>query len=105
MDLWRSALERTSKAIAPFRLRHTGLTLTRSDVLAQLEPVDNASLLHFADEIADPDGLVDWVSAHRSIEPVEFMINSPALVRFRHRGRGVDQAMVPGTWCTVPLSG
>ena len=135
VDLWRGAMERTAVATTAIRLLFTGFTVTRSGVLAQLEPVDDsawelmdrlrtelgseawledgwmkrniwyASLLHFADEIADPAGLVDWVAEHRSIEPVAFMINSMSLVRFRHRRDEGGQAMVPETWCTVPFAG
>lgn len=132
--VWRSAMERTATATAPVGLRFTGLTVTRSGLLAQLEPDDHtawdlmdrlrielgseawledgwmkrniwyASLLHFADDIADPNGLVDWVRDHRRIEPESFTIDSISLVRFRHRVVGGEQAMVPQTWCTVPFS-
>ncbi|MGD7705987.1 hypothetical protein [Microlunatus sp. Y2014] len=131
--VWRTAMERAAADTEPIRLLFTGLTLTRSGVLAQLEPVDHAawelmarlrrelgseawledgwmkrniwyaSLLHFADRVADPEGLVDWVRANRRIEPVEFMISSLSLVRFRHRQLDGEQAMVPETWCTASL--
>lgn len=131
--VWRAAMERTASATAPIRLAFTGLTLTRSGLLAQLEPTDDtawelmdrlrtelgseswledgwmkrniwyASLLHFADDIADAAGLVDWVRDHRRIDPEPFTIDAISLVRFRHRRTTGGQAMVPETWCTVPF--
>lgn len=136
---WLRAMNRAACATAPIRLAFTGLTLSRSGVLAQLEPVDDAAwalmdrlreelgaeawfeegwmkrniwyatLLHFADQVADQPGLISWVRDHRTVEPVEFVINSIELVRFRHRWTSAkkhdrQQLMQPETWGVVPFA-
>lgn len=133
---WRAAMERTASATAPFRLVLTGLTLTPAGVMAQLETTDDApwqlmdrlgaelgelawyedgwmrrniwysSLVHFAHDLADARALVDWVSARRDLEPVEFTVDHLALVRSRYvedPARG-ERLMRPESWFVVPFS-
>lgn len=112
---WRAAMERACAATGPFDLTLTGVTMSRTGVMAQLEPVDRrpwefmdrlrselgdlawyedrwmrrniwyATLVHFAGDITDPAGLVAWVEAHREVDPVRFTVDAAHLVRFRHR--------------------
>ncbi len=48
------------------------------------------NLVHFAGPIADPDGLLAWVAANRSIPPVEFVVPSVELVTFKPVADGVQ---------------
>jgi hypothetical protein len=128
---WIAALERAACATAPLRVRLTGVTLTRGSVMAQVETTDDApwefmrrlraelgplawyedqwmerniwyaNLVHFAAPIRDPAGLVGWVTRHRSIEPVEFLLSSAALVRSRHTRIDDAQFMAMEQWHTV----
>lgn len=130
---WSGALARTAAAAASFRLIVTGLTLTSGGVLAQVETHDDrpwelmerlraelgdlawfedgmrrdiwyCSLLHFTHGVADPEGLVEWVRARRTMTPVSFEVSSIELVRFRHTSLGeLGHYMRPETWATVPL--
>ncbi len=141
VEPWRSAMERACAATPPFDLHLTGVTLSPSGVIGQLETVDDApwrfaellrrelgdlawfedrsmrrdiwyaTLIHFADDIVDPPGLVDWVRSHLTMEPpVDFSIDTIELVRSRYVAPdpGVvapDRLMRPETWCAVSLTG
>jgi hypothetical protein len=121
---WRRALARAAAATSPLRFRLTGVTLAAGSVMAQLEPVDAApwvfmadltealgplasyesgrdiwyvNLVHFTGPIGDPDGLVEWVAAHRSVPPIEFAVPDVELVTFDLDPHGVP-AVVPQTW-------
>lgn len=128
---WLAALERAARDTPALRLRLTGVTLTRSGIMAQLETVDDepwafmrrlraelgplawyedqwmerniwyATLVHFAAPILDADGLVDWIERHRAIEPLEFTVDAAALVRSRHRWDGDEQYMAMEPWRSV----
>lgn len=132
---WIAALSRAAAATPPLRFRLTGVTLTTVSVMAQVEPLDDepwqfmrrlreelghlawyedawmerniwyANLLHFAAPIRDAAGLVDWVRAHRAIEPIEFAVASADLVRSRHTRAGDEQFMAMEPWTTVPFAG
>ncbi|MDF8264107.1 hypothetical protein P4R38_07635 [Luteipulveratus sp. YIM 133296] len=56
------------------------------------------NLVHFADDLADPTGLVQWVRAHRAIEPVTFTVPTAGLVAFRHETRGDHQLIRMEPW-------
>lgn len=64
-----------------------------------------SSLLHFTGDLADPAGLVEWVTRHRRIEPVRFTTDQLALVRFRHELRAEGHAMVQQVWQRWALGG
>ena len=69
-----------------------------------------ATLIHFAADLADPAGLVDWVSARRTVEPIDFAVGEVELVRSRYvtgggPRRAGDRLMRPESWYTVPLAG
>lgn len=132
---WVGALARTAAATAPFALTLTGVTLSTSGVMAQLETRDEqpwqlmdrlrdelgplawyedqwmrrtiwyASLLHFADDIADPAGLIAWVRSHRQIAPVEVAVDALSLARFRYSEAEGERLMLPQWWTVVPLRG
>lgn len=109
---YTDAVRSAAAASAPIDLVFTGVTLTSNGILGQLETVDQAlwelmarleealgddawrergtprdlayvSLQHFADEIRDPAGLVRWVRAHRTAEPVTFTLTELLLVAYR----------------------
>lgn len=132
---WVAALERAAAATTPFTLSLTGVTLTTAGVMAQLETRDErpwqfmdrvrdelgrlawyeeqwmrrniwyASLVHFADDIADPAGLLAWVHAHRRIEPVEVAVDAVGLARFRYSEAAGERLMLPQSWQVLPLRG
>jgi hypothetical protein len=135
---WRAAIDRACAAVPPLELAVTGVTLSSAGVMAQVEPsgagpwqfmerlhaelgelawfedqwrrrnIWYATLVHFADDILDPTGLVDWVREHRTIAPVQFTINEVELVRFRHVAAAADgeRLMRPETWFAVrPMRG
>ncbi|WP_353354381.1 2'-5' RNA ligase family protein [Intrasporangium sp. DVR] len=67
-----------------------------------------ATLIHFAADLADPAGLVDWVSARRTLEPMDFTVGEVELVRSRYvagggPGGAGDRLMRPESWFTVPF--
>lgn len=109
---YTEAVRSAAAASPPIGLLFTGVTLTSNGILGQLEPVDDAmwelmagleealaddawlergeprdltyvSLLHFADEIRDPAGLIRWVQSHRTMEPVSFTVSELLLVAYR----------------------
>jgi hypothetical protein len=130
---WVDAMKRTAAEARPFMLSCTGLTLTEGGVLAQLEPHDAvawhlldqfrselgelawfedqwmkrniwySSVIHFAGDIRDPRGLVDWVAAHRHFdEPWTVEISGLELVRFHHTVTDSGTAyMRPSVWHVV----
>jgi hypothetical protein len=120
---WRRALSRAASTTSPLRFELTGVTLAAGSVMAQLEPVDAGpwlfmaelgkalgplasyedgrdiwyvNLVHFTGPIADPEGLVEWVAAHRSVPPVGFAVPDVELVTFDLAPDGVP-AVVPLT--------
>ena len=123
IERYHSALQRA--AAGPTRFRVTGLTLTPGSVMAsaisldaeadafldrlttELGPDDwfershgrrdiwYLNLLHFTTEIADPEGLVEWVRNHRSTTAGEVTVPSPELVRFHHCPAGPRPLMRP----------
>lgn len=132
---WVAALGRAAAATPPLPFRLTGVTLTTVSVMAQVEPLDDepwrfmrrlreelghlawyedawmerniwyANVLHFAAPIRDAAGLVDWVRAHREIEPIEFAVEAADLVRSRHTRSGDEQFMAMESWATAPFTG
>jgi len=137
---WCDPIDRAARLTPPLRLTVTGVTLSRVGVMAQVEPADDepwrfmdrlaaelgelawfedqwmrrniwyATLIHFADDVADPRGLIEWLHNHRTINRVDFAITAVELVRSRHAPMDPadptsEQLMRPETWFTVPLSG
>lgn len=131
---WAAAMARAARATAPLQFRLTGVTLSKSGVLAQVEALDElpwrfmdrlrdelgneawyedqwmrrniwySTILHFAADLDDPAGLVDWVRSSRSLEPVEFTIDTVELVRSRYVEETTgERLMRPETWVRVPL--
>lgn len=114
VEKWGSSMQRACAATAPLRFSLTGVTLSTSGILAQIEPYDDApwqlmdrlrtelgelawyedqwqrrdiwysTLIHFATDIANAPRLVDWVRDHRVISPVEFTVDEVELVRYRY---------------------
>ncbi|TCC11016.1 hypothetical protein [Kribbella soli] len=111
---YHSALHRaTTRAQWPIGFRVTGLTLTAGTVMACAEPLDAAAdafsdhvthelgpdawyeterrdiwylnLLHFTDDIAAPDALIEWVGDRRTTSLGTMLIEAPELVRSEYR--------------------
>lgn len=131
---WLAALERAAAATPPLRFRLTGLTLTRVSVMAQVEARDDepwrfmrrlrhelgplawyedqwmvrniwyANVIHFAAPILDAPGLVEWVSQHRRLEPLDFTVESATLVRSRYAEGGGERYMAMERWFEVPFA-
>jgi hypothetical protein len=136
-DLWRSAIARTAMSTRPFTVAYTGITLTPGGVMAQVEALDEqpwqvmqrlremlgaeawyedgwmqrniwyASLVHFAADIRDPGGLVDWARTNRSVTPIEFTVRGLELVRSCYVDERPDgeRLMRPESWYEVPFTG
>ena len=126
---WVRVLREVCAGTAPLRLRFTGVTLTPGTVMAQVEAEDDAAwsfmeeladslgdlgwyeaqwpprdiwyvnLVHFAGPIAQPESLVTWVSEHRRVDPVPFVVRTAELVGFTMADRG-GRAIIPTTWAT-----
>ena len=107
---YRAALRRACARCRPVTFRVTGLTLTPSTVMAVAVPTDEQAdrlldlvadalpdgpetaigrrdiwylnLMHFAADIADPCGLVDWVADRRGLEIGTVTIDRCRLVRW-----------------------
>ncbi|HEU4674998.1 MAG TPA: 2'-5' RNA ligase family protein [Motilibacteraceae bacterium] len=145
VEQWVGALQRTAEVTGPFSLTMTGISLTASGVLARLEPDDDrpwrlmdrlrdelgdlawfeeqgmrrniwySSLLHFTDDVVDPQGLVAWAQARRALPPLAFEVTALELVRFRHSRLGESACsavpgeqghyMRPESWLQLPLGG
>lgn len=133
-----AALGRAARACQPVRLRLGGLTLTPSGVMVCAFPLDDAAdsfadrlaeelgpdgsfeqayhrdiwyatLVHFAGEIRDRQGLVGWVDQHRSLDLGEAAIDRAELMRFRYDGRqpvrvGLGSAPLGRAWLVGPTS-
>ncbi|KNX37273.1 hypothetical protein [Luteipulveratus halotolerans] len=129
-----AALERAVSRTPPPTFTLTGVTLTAISVMAQLEAVDGwplmeavedelgddasyerdlgltrdifyTNVIHLADDIADPAGLVSWVRANRRIEPVTFTARSASLVTFDHAVVDGEQMIRMDRWYTFPFAG
>ena len=112
----------------PIRLRLTGLTLTPVSVMACAWPCDDAAdqfattleaalgedctfengrdvwyanVLHFAGPIADPAGLVEWVTRRRTLDLGETTIDTAELCQWVPDPR----RPAPRTLATAPLNG
>lgn len=137
VNRWVDAMKGTAADIPSFQLTCTGLTLTAGGVLAQLEPHDStpwelldrlrdelgdlawfedqwmkrniwySSIIHFADDIHDAQGLVDWVAGHRCFDkPTTVQVTGLDLVRFHHAVVGTgEQYMKPSHWRSIELTG
>lgn len=132
---WAAAPDAAAHEIGPVRLRLTGVTLSTSAVMAQAEPVDDlawelmrcvkatlgshawyenrghqrdiwyASVLHFAAPLLDAPGLVEWAGERREVKPVDVLLDSISLVRFRYRQRSSTRVMAMEPWHTAALGG
>lgn len=142
-DGWRAALAVVGRTCGPAAVRLTGVTLTTGGVLVQAEPVDGrawdlmrvlgealgplgwleaggpgrdiwyASVLHLADDVRDPAGLVKWARHHRACLDHEVVVDRLTLTRYRHTTdagtdagrRGGEQHMALEAWHEVALEG
>lgn len=132
---WASAMRSAAAVTPPLRLELTGVTLTSGSVMVQLEPVDDApwvfmetlrselgshawfedrgaprdiwyaNVLHLAAPVADPEGLVAWVGAHRSVPREPVVLDTVSLVRYRYRETASGRVMAMEEWDTTPLAG
>lgn len=132
---WSEALDEVARATHPVRMRLSGVTLSTSAVMAQAEPVDDhawelmrrvraalgthawyedrgqqrdiwyASVLHFAAPLQNAPGLVAWARERRQLGPVDFVLDTLTLVRFRYRQPNGTRVMAMEPWHTVPLDG
>jgi hypothetical protein len=132
---WAAALDTAAGASAPVRLLLTGVTLTTSTVMVQAEPVGDgawalmrrlraalgphawyedqwqerdiwyASVLHFASTVADAPRLVAWARERRHLDPVDVVLDTVSLVRFRYLEGEDGRAMAMEPWHTVALGG
>lgn len=130
---WRAAMRRTAAVSEPLQLSFTGLTLAPGSVMAQLEPLDHrpwelldtlrtnlaelawfedqwlrrniwyCNLLHFADAISDPIGLIEWARERRDLAPSTFTIGTMELVRFAYTSGPHGRYLRPETWFTAAL--
>ncbi|AKU16762.1 hypothetical protein [Luteipulveratus mongoliensis] len=127
-----AAVRRTARATNALTFALTGVTLTSGSVMAQLEPSDQrawqlmdrmaaelgedayyerddprdifyANLIHFAADIRDPAGLIEWSQSRRRIEPVAYRVDTLELVRFHYTENGRDRFMRMSSWCRTPL--
>ncbi len=132
---WVRALDAVARTSPPVRLRLTGVTLTRSGVLVQAEPVDDSAwelmrglrdelgplawyedqgaprdiwystVLHFAAPLLDPAGLVAWAEQNRRSLQHETVLDSLSLVRFRYAVRPGRRHMAMEHWHRARLAG
>jgi hypothetical protein len=134
-----AGLVRAAARSRPVRFRLYGVTLTPSGVMACAYPVDDAAddfadrlgvelaedgwfeaayrrdiwyttLLHFAAEVRDPAGLVEWVSRRRSMDLGVVELDDAELLTFRYNGRqpvrlALAQAPFDGVHIESPRSG
>lgn len=128
-----AALSRAAVDTPPLRFAITGVTLTPISVMVQVEADgDDAwdllrrvgdelgpdgyyesawgqrdlfytNVIHFADQIEDPNGLISWVRRHRALEPIPFEVNEIELVRYWHTQVADAQLMRIDTWSRTPL--
>jgi hypothetical protein len=111
-----AAMARAAAAAATVRFRLSGLTLTPSGVMACAYPDDGAAdhfasrlrdeladdawfeanfhrdiwyatVVHFAEDLVDRTGLVDWVNDRRDLDLGIAVVDEVELIRFRYDGR------------------
>jgi len=125
---YATGLRAAAARCGPVRLRFTGVSLSPVGVLAAAWPVDGAAdrlaghlkdtigrnrwserdiwyatLLHFTGEVRHPRRLVDWVAAHRRIDPVPTRITTVDLVAWSSERDGAQP--LPVTLASAPLTG
>lgn len=61
------------------------------------------NLVHFTGPVLDPEGLIEWVAAHRSIPSVEFAVADVELVTF-NLAADPGPVMVPSTMAREVLA-
>lgn len=132
---YRAAMERAAAGCGPARIEVVGLTLTPGTVMAAAVAVDDQAdlfldrlaeelgedawhelpygrrdiwyinLLHFTTDIPRPEGLIDWVAAHREYLVGGETIPAAELVRFHHAPDPERPYMRPEILTRTPLTG
>lgn len=129
--VWVAALEEVGRESPPLTLRLTGVTLSTSGVMVQVEPVGDepwelmsrlrvalgplarhedprdiwySSVLHFAAPVRDPRGLIDWAAARRSSLALDIVFDALTLTRFRYREAAGGRHMAMERWRSVDLT-
>jgi hypothetical protein len=124
VERYRAAMNAAALRCGPIGFHVTGLTLTPGGVMACARPTDGAAaqfknalasglgpdgwreanfgrdiwysmLLHFADDISDPQRLVNWVAQRRDLDIGIAHCDTVHLVRFRYTARGGRTLMRP----------
>jgi len=127
---YASALRRATRGLGPVGLDLVGLTLAPGSVMVCAHPVDKsastlmsrlsdelgddawreagidrniwyASILHFATDIAEPSGLVEWVAQRRDLDLGRAVMDSAELVRFRYEDGQAGRLMRPEVLATA----
>jgi hypothetical protein len=132
---YRAAMDRAAANCGPARIEVVGLTLTDRTVMAAAVSLDDQAdlfldrlaeelgedawleipygrrdiwyfnLIHFTTDIAQPDALIDWVTAHREHDFGTETIPAAELVRFRHDPDLERPYMRPEVLARTPLKG
>lgn len=129
---YRAALTRVAARCVPVELRLVGVTLTPISVMLAAEPVDPAAdhlaralreelgpdsahedgfvrdiwyatLVHLADNVAEPEALVRWVRERRELDVGTTRAERAELVRFRFTRSPLPARMQPEVLAAVPL--
>ncbi len=133
-DTWVAALAQVGLESPPLTLRLTGVTLSTSGVIVQVEPVGTepwelmrrvrtalgtqawfedqgqqrdiwySTVLHFAAPVRDAPGLIDWARARRASLAHDVVIDALTLTRFRYREAAEKRHMAMERWHCVDLT-
>jgi hypothetical protein len=127
---YAAALRRAVRDLGPVGLDLVGLTLAAGSVMVCAHPVDQnaanlmrrlseelgddawreagldrriwyATLLHFATDILEPSGLVEWVAQRRELNLGRTVMDSAELVRFRYEDGPAGRLMRPEVLATA----
>lgn len=130
---WITALQEVGRESPPIRLRLTGVTLSVSGVMVQVEPIGDqpwelmqrlgaalgplawfeddsprdiwySSVLHFAAPVRDAPGLIEWTKARRSSLTHEVVLDALTLTRFRYDATHGARHMRMEPWYSVDLA-
>jgi hypothetical protein len=127
---YEAALRRAVRDLGPVGLDLVGLTLAAGSVMVCAHPVDQnaatlmgrlsdelgddawreagldrniwyATLIHFATDIVEPSGLVEWVAQRRELNLGRTVMDSAELVRFRYEDGPAGRLMRPEVLATA----
>lgn len=131
---YKTALDTVAAQAGPARFQVTGLTLTPGTVMAVAVPLDGQAdlfldrladelgpdgwheadsrrdiwylnLLHFTADIADPEKLIEWTAARRTLDLGRTTIPTAELIRFHHCPDPDRPFMRPGLLGSARLRG